>query len=694
MSQSMLARFRVLLSGNVASESRKTGDNFDAMARRGTRAMSRLRASAASLDRGVGMMTSRFGAMAGAFAGAQGLRNAMSAEERLERLGVAAGRSSQQMQAAMSEIRATAADEDIRIDPNEILAGIEAIQEKVGDFDLAQGLRREIGLAIQATGSGGQEIGALVAAIAQKFDIETPEGMKQALDLLAVQGKEGAVELNNLARLGPKVFAAYGSFGKKGVAGLAEAGGLMQIFMRGVGSADQAATVFENVFNTLGDAKKIAKLKKFGIAIEDETGKMKKPVELLKTIIETAGGDDMKLGAVFDAESLRGIRQLSKLYRETGAFGELDAIINVKADGSTLEADASRLAQTTSAAYDTSVALVEAKSQELLAEPMQALAKALRGLDEERLDKVVSMGKGLTAAVVAFKTVKMGVGAYSGVRSIMGEGRGAARLGPLADLAKPMPVFVTNPGFGKGMGGAPAAGAGAAAAGGGTAAGAAAARSASDQAMSRARVAEAESNAGGRARFGSAAGAVSSIGMVAAIQGDVDAMFARRDDLVSKGMDRAEAFERAQGEMAAQKNEDFENLWGVRHLLGAFGRGDEETPEVDAEAEEAEPKNPARQMISVPENPAKMAIYGSASVTPAPAPQALQSFPAAHTPFPLPQSTPAATLGDDRAVEALEDMLDEARESRSLLEELTRVKPSASYPQSRPGNSHRIMGAP
>ena len=458
MSRSLRARMELLLTGNVSRQADKFGRDLEGMGKRGERGLTRLQRRAREVEDGMGRMARRAGALAGAFIGMQEVRRVMSLEERLERLGVNTGRSTEEMQALREAINEVAAVDDIRVDPGKILAGIESIAEATGDMDMAEALKREIALAIQATGSGGAEIGKLIASISSKFDIRTADGMLAALDLLAKQGKAGAIELKNLADLGPKVFSAYASVGKKGVAGLAEAGALMQIFKQGVGGPDQAATVFENVFNALSDVTKLKQLAKAGVQVRDAAGEIVEPLELIKNAVKTAGGDDLKLGTIFDAEAMRGMRQISRMLRDEGDFADIDAFINIKADGKTIEADAERMAQTANAAASSALTGIRSATEDLAFEgPLKQLTEALRSVDQETVERWGKIGIAVASVVASIKLAKGTANLVRDVRSLSETFRSNEKAGPndkagSDDKLGPMNddvmrVFVTNPGF-------------------------------------------------------------------------------------------------------------------------------------------------------------------------------------------------------------------------------------------------------
>jgi len=461
----LIARMEVLLGGNVSRQANRMGRDMETMGERGGRAMERMDRRARMAGDGMAMLARRAGALVGAFIGIQEVRRMMTLEERIERLGVSAGKSTEEMKTMRRAINEVAQADDIRIDPTELLGAIEAFTEATGEIDIADKMKREIALAIQATGSGGQEIGKLMASIFSKFEIETPDDMLAALDLLARQGKDGAIELANLASLGPKVFSAYASLGKGGVQGLAEAGALMQVFKRGVGSADEAGTIFQNVFNALGKKSNLDKLRQVGVDIHDSAGALLHPVELLKKVVEAANGNDTKLQGVFeDAQVISGLRQLSAMFRKDGGFGDLDAIINLhlEADGTGIEADSARIAATAGAAATDAVESARSAVSDAVEEMklLELFADTIGGIDKEDVALLFKAAGGISAIWAAFKVggaVKDGVELFRSMRG--GVSFGASSAGGSGKIAAPragavtvQPVRVTNwpPGFGHG----------------------------------------------------------------------------------------------------------------------------------------------------------------------------------------------------------------------------------------------------
>lgn len=210
------------------------------------------------MNKGLDKASNRYTGLVGTVGAGMTIRNVGNAQERLERLGIQAGYSSDRMKQLKRDIESAALQDDVRVDPKEILAGIESIVEKTGNLAFAEQNIRNIGIAVQATGATGMNIGELFGEF-EKMGIKGPEKVAEALDILNVQGKAGAFTLQNLAALGPRVITAYTATGRTGTVALREMGAALQMIRMGTGSSEQAATAFEAVLRSLTDPAKIKK---------------------------------------------------------------------------------------------------------------------------------------------------------------------------------------------------------------------------------------------------------------------------------------------------------------------------------------------------------------------------------------------------------------------------------------------------
>lgn len=380
------------------------------------------------MNRGLDSVANKYTGLVGTVGAGMTIRNVGNAQERIERLGIQAGLSSEKMKRLKNDIYDTALQEDIRVDPKAILAGVESIVEKTGNLAFAEQNLRNIGLAIQATGATGVDIGELFGEF-EKMGIKGPEGVMEALDILNVQGKDGAFTLQNLASMGPRVITAYTATGREGTTALREMGAALQMVRMGTGSSEMAATAFEAVLRTLTDPAKIKKLEALGIELFDpdklaEGQRVLRPVNALMTeIIESTGGDKVALGRVFDAEAVRAFNQAAGEFQRTGKLARLDDFYNVEADGTTTLKDAARGAKNFNAAITMINTSWQRFAEQRLTGPIESMARLLEMLGADGADRLftgLTIGGGLLGGVLA---ARKGVGLYRGVKNFFGKGK-------------------------------------------------------------------------------------------------------------------------------------------------------------------------------------------------------------------------------------------------------------------------------
>lgn len=364
-------------------------------------------------------------------------------QERFTRLGIQANIGAGEIDALKRQIFEVSRQKGIRVDPGEVTAGIERIVEKTGDLNLARENIENIAAAIQATGAGGADIGAMVADLAQKFDIKGAAAMRRMLDTVVRQGKAGAFTLQNLAAMGERVTAAYAAMGRSGPDAVREMGALLQIARMGTGSAEQAATSFERLMSEI--VSKSKDIEGLGITVWDPdklAGGQKvarSAVDIIKELMVETGGDIQKLGEVFGDESIRLLNTVKTEFQKTGDFKTMDAFLATAGDGKQLMEDSARAAAGANAAMRNLLSAWQTFADTKLTGPIQSLADLMNAMSSEKVDTLMSVltwGAGAVgAAVVGRKVYKAG----SALRGMFG-GKGAA----LAAAGGPTPVIVTN----------------------------------------------------------------------------------------------------------------------------------------------------------------------------------------------------------------------------------------------------------
>lgn len=439
----------VNLAGNLERRSRQFANAMGKMSERGRRHMTALSRTADITGRTLDRMGNRYTALLTGAAGIGSAKMVMELETRFTRLGIQANVSADEIARLKREIFEAAQAPEIRVDPSQITDAIEAIVEKTGDLQFARDNIKNIGVAIQATGAEGGAIGEILAEF-QKMGVKAPQEVLKAIDLLNVQGKEGAFTLQNLAALGPRVITAYTATGREGTKALTEMGAALQMIRMGTGSSEQAATAFEALLRTLTDPDKIKKLQQVaGIQVFDPQRlaageKVLRPInELMTEIVEKSKGDRTKLGAIFDAEAMRAFNQAGGEFMRTGRVDTMNKFMQVQADGKATMQDSARAAATSGAALQNLYTAWKKFADGELSGPIQSLADTLNGIEPGTVDRWMQIGKWVAivggGAVLARK-VQKGVGGLAG----LGKAGAAGAGGLMGGMPLPLPVYVVN----------------------------------------------------------------------------------------------------------------------------------------------------------------------------------------------------------------------------------------------------------
>lgn len=441
----MAASLSLDARGNVSTQLSKWTQGIDKFSKVGRRSLRTLAGASRLASKGLARLGNRYTALAGGAAGAGSIRYLVGLDARITQLGVQANKSADAMNNLKSEIFAAAQNKKIRIDPAEMIAAVEKIVEKTGDLDLARENIEVIGMAIRATGAAGQDVGALIADMSEKFAIRGKDEFLATLDAVVNQGKAGAFTLKNLATQGERVTAAYALLGRTGPGAVKEMGAMLQMIKRGVGGPEQAATALEALIRTLNDAESRKKIFGAGIKIIDPSDpeRMRSVIDIVKDLVTATKGDAVKLSTVFDAEAMRAFSAAIIEYNQTGGFASFDKFLNVQSTGASLIEDSTRNAKTASAALGSLFIAWKKFSDENLTGPIKDLAETLDGLGTEKVDTLVkSLGYG-AAALGAFIVASKVAGGVSNIRNAFGK-KGGSRTAAASGIGAPMPVIVTN----------------------------------------------------------------------------------------------------------------------------------------------------------------------------------------------------------------------------------------------------------
>ncbi|MGY3873503.1 hypothetical protein ACW5XA_09960 [Aeromonas dhakensis] len=430
------------------------------------RAMNMLKMSTAAAGRGIDAMGSRYMALGAAVVGGATVKGYAELDRRISRIAIAAEISRDKAKALKDEINAVSNTKGIRIDPNEATSAIEEILTKTGDLEYAMANLPNIAAVIQATGAGGTEVGGIFTEF-KKLAITNNEMAMRAIDTLNLQGKSGAFTLGNMAKEGPKIFAAYAATGRQGAAAVTELGAALQVIRQGVGSDAEAVTAFESIIRDLTRPDTVKKLKQLGnIDVFDpeqlKQGKevMRSLPALIEEIVTKSGGLSSKLSMLnLTDEAKRALKPVIAEFVQTGDVKAFDEFLKLSGDGSTTLNDAAVAAGDFAASLQLVSNSWSQFANQQLAEPIAELADAINSLEPDAVQNWLETGKNIALVVGGLVAVKKGIDAVKWTKGVWdaakpGKG-GAGGMGDaMADLGA-TPVYVVNmpgSGFGGGMG--------------------------------------------------------------------------------------------------------------------------------------------------------------------------------------------------------------------------------------------------
>lgn len=464
MAKQLVTDIVINLAGNLATKSRQYSQSMSQFAANNQRAMNMLKMSTAAAGRGIDAMGSRYVALGAAVVGGATVKGYAELDRRISRIAIAAEISRDKAKALKDEINAVSNTKGIRIDPNEATSAIEEILTKTGDLEYAMANLPNIAAVIQATGAGGLEVGGIFTEF-KKLAITNNDMAMRAIDTLNLQGKSGAFTLGNMAKEGPKIFAAYAATGRQGAAAVTELGAALQVIRQGVGSDAEAVTAFESVIRDLTRPDTVKKLKQLGnIDVFDpeqlKQGKevMRSLPALIEEIVTKSGGLSSKLADLnLTDEAKRALKPVIAEFVQTGDVKAFDEFLKLSGDGSTTLNDAAVAAGDFAASLQLVSNSWSQFANQQLAEPIAELADAINSLDPDAVQNWLETGKNIALVVGGLVAVKKGIDAVKWTKGVWDAAKpskgGAGGLGgAMADLGA-TPVYVVNmPGGGMGGG--------------------------------------------------------------------------------------------------------------------------------------------------------------------------------------------------------------------------------------------------
>ncbi|MGK4473800.1 hypothetical protein [Aeromonas molluscorum] len=466
MAKQLVTDIVINLAGNLATKSRQYSQSMSQFAANNQRAMNMLKMSTAAAGRGIDAIGSRYVALGAAVAGGATVKGYAELDRRISRIAIAADISRDKAKELKEEINAVSNTKGLRIDPSEATAAVEEILTKTGDLEYAIANLPNIAAVIQATGAGGTEVGGIFTEF-KKLAIDSSEAAMRAIDTLNLQGKQGAFTLGNMAKEGPKIFAAYAATGRQGASAVTELGAALQVIRQGVGSDAEAVTAFESVIRDLTRPETVKKLKQLGGIEVFEPEQLKEGKEVMRSlpvlieeIVKKSKGLSSNLaGLNLTDEAKRALKPVIAEFVQTSDVKAFDEFLTLSGDGTTTLNDAAVAASDFAASLQLVSNSWSQFANQQLAEPIAELADAINSLEPDAVQNWLETGKNIALVVGGLVAVKKGIDAVKWTKGVWdaakpGKGGAGGMDGAMADLGA-TPVYVVNmpgSGFGGGMG--------------------------------------------------------------------------------------------------------------------------------------------------------------------------------------------------------------------------------------------------
>ncbi|MCG8418459.1 MAG: phage tail tape measure protein [Proteobacteria bacterium] len=381
-----------------------------------------------------------FGAVAGlgSVAGLASIgKGVLDVDRKLTRLGIQAGKSKAFMHALNSEFDsvsdATGLSSESLVDAAAKFVSI------TGSMDDARAGAEAFAKTAQAGGVAIDDVAAAAASLQKNLSISGASGFEKGLSILLTQGKQGAVELRELAGLLPSIAPSFTKFGRAGTEGLAELGAALQVIRGGFGSGAEAATGLNALMKKLGDnAHKFKGVEIFETDPETGAKTFRQFSAIIKDISESKlMQDPQALSKAFG--SSEAMRAFFELANNQKSFQDL---IKVGLESNAVQEDFGRYMESNAGRIEKAwTRMQNTLARQLTPERVDDLVEALEGLGET-VAFVVQHVRHFGIAMGALKLAQWTTGLYglaSSAAQLGGEGstgitrfaRGVGALGAI-----------------------------------------------------------------------------------------------------------------------------------------------------------------------------------------------------------------------------------------------------------------------
>lgn len=234
----------------------------------------------------------------------------------------------------------------------------------------------------KATKAGADDATNTTVALRNNMGI-TAEKMIAAYDAIALGGKAGQFEVEDMAKSLPSLLAKMSKLGEAGETGVRNTVAMAQAIRKTVGSSDEAATNFENMLDKFTSPDFVDNAGKMGINVEQTMKDAKKKglspaFAILQKIAKATKGDPFKISKLVpDRQAAAAI---------AAVLGDMDFVLKLLKDmdnsSGTVMNDYATATDNASAAWDRFAANVTTKAKALAESTLPAVTTVMNKLSD------------------------------------------------------------------------------------------------------------------------------------------------------------------------------------------------------------------------------------------------------------------------------------------------------------------------
>jgi phage tail tape-measure protein len=397
-----------------------------------------------TVDKAISGTAAKLGALGVTLSLGAAAKGIIEMDHRMTRMGLSVSASAEQMAKMKQTIFDVAQASDVKIDPSNILSGIEVIISQTSDLKYAENNIRNIALAIQATGESGESMGALFSEF-RKFEYST-EQISSLMDDMAAQANEGAFSLADFAKAAPQLFPALEEKKIKATPeNIKKVNTALQIINAGAKNPTKAVGAFNSALNELGDPDKQKKLRQIGISVRDPAGNFRDFNDIMFDIVAKANelGSTDRFNNIFSSSTMQAMRSYmthgERMYENLTNLGDTAGLLQKQSEtmAGTLQSNIKNL-QTAFNNFANSN----------LTKPLEHLTGLLNKLAEDP-KKLEAVFNAIKRGVLIIGGLKIGAGIMSFLSTIRNFQGGSVNANitekmSLQANSTAMPVYVTN----------------------------------------------------------------------------------------------------------------------------------------------------------------------------------------------------------------------------------------------------------